>query len=455
MKRSSACDIRHRARRLLAPSSTSDRGTILWSSAFVVATTIATSALGFAYWWLAARRFSPHEVGLAATAVSAMTLLALIGMLGLGTILISEVHGRAERALAYVTTGMLLSLGAGIFIGALAVFGGTFVSEDLATFGRDTVGALLFPAGVGLSSAGFVADQALIGLLRSGTQFVRNGVFAAAKLAILGLVAILPASGEGHIAIFGTWVAGLIISLLVVGLIALRAEPRLSRYRPDMEILRHLGGRMVPHHTLNLAFQAPSLALTVIVTTVLGATAAGYFYVAFMISGFISIAGPALGIALFAVGARSPERLAHSMRLTLAVSFVVTAAGVLIVLIAARWLLGVFGANYADEGTTALIVLSLATLPGIIKSHFVQVQRVSSRIGRAAVIAIVGATFELVAATVGAARGGLSGLTEGFAAAILIEGVLMAPSVLRAAGLWGRQLAGTAAPPDPAESGGD
>jgi len=52
-----------------------------------------------------------------------------------------------------------------------------------------------------------VVDQALIGLLRGGTQFVRNLVFAAGKLGLLSLAVVLIAGASG-VMIFATWVAG-------------------------------------------------------------------------------------------------------------------------------------------------------------------------------------------------------------------------------------------------------
>jgi hypothetical protein len=47
------------------------------------------------------------------------------------------------------------------------------------------------------------------------------------------------------------------------------------------------------------------------------------------------------------------------------------------------------------------------------------------------------AAFELAMAAIGGERGGLLGLSEGFAAAVAVEAVVMGPSTLRAAGLLG------------------
>jgi O-antigen/teichoic acid export membrane protein len=95
--------------RVIARLFSADRRTFLSNSSYFVATSVVTAGLGFAYWWLAARRFSPEDVWLAAAAVSAMTLLGNVAMLGFGTLLIAELHRRGSRAAAYVATALVVS----------------------------------------------------------------------------------------------------------------------------------------------------------------------------------------------------------------------------------------------------------------------------------------------------------------------------------------------------------
>ena len=68
---------------------------IAFNAGSLMAAIVVNSGLGFVFWWLAARTFSPSEVGFAAAAVSAMTLLGTLGVLGLGTLLIGELPRRA------------------------------------------------------------------------------------------------------------------------------------------------------------------------------------------------------------------------------------------------------------------------------------------------------------------------------------------------------------------------
>ena len=71
---------------------------LLKNASTLAATTGVTSLLGFVYWAAAARLFSQQAVGYGAAAISAMTLLGTIGMLGMGTLLIGELPRRSARA---------------------------------------------------------------------------------------------------------------------------------------------------------------------------------------------------------------------------------------------------------------------------------------------------------------------------------------------------------------------
>ena len=74
--------------------------------------------LGFVYWAAAARLFSQQAVGYGAAAISAMTLLGTIGMLGMGTLLIGELPRRTARA--GLVSAALLTCGLGSLVLALA-----------------------------------------------------------------------------------------------------------------------------------------------------------------------------------------------------------------------------------------------------------------------------------------------------------------------------------------------
>ena len=70
---------------------------LLRNSLFIMATTLVTSALGFAFWLVAARLFSAPAVGLTAAITSAGTIVVLVSSLGVGGTLIQSLPGQPRR----------------------------------------------------------------------------------------------------------------------------------------------------------------------------------------------------------------------------------------------------------------------------------------------------------------------------------------------------------------------
>src|SRR3954447_8844939 len=77
------------------------------NSVALIATTLAGSAFGFLFWLLAARVYSPAQVGLGAAAISALTLLTTIGEMGLGTALIRFLPGAGQQQARFLNVTLV------------------------------------------------------------------------------------------------------------------------------------------------------------------------------------------------------------------------------------------------------------------------------------------------------------------------------------------------------------
>ena len=120
--------------------------------------------------------------------------------------------------------------------------------------------------GVGVTAVTLVLDNALIGLLLGGLQFWRNLAFAVLKLAVLVGIGFL--SAQTGVGIYASWVAGNVASLLVLAVLVGATGHRLL-HPPRWRVLGRLGVPALKHHALNLAVQAPSLALPLLVVAIL------------------------------------------------------------------------------------------------------------------------------------------------------------------------------------------
>jgi O-antigen/teichoic acid export membrane protein len=404
---------------------------LLGSASSLVATTGVASVLGFAYWTLAARLFSQTAVGYGSAAVSAMTLLGTIGMLGLGTVLIAELPRRRVRRAGLVSAALLASCIGSLVLGlGFAILAPVF-SQRFGHVSGTLWEGVVFAAGVALTGMTLVFDQMTIGLLRGRLQLSRNIILGAAKLLALPAVALILHDQFG-VGITASWVAGLAVSVaLIAAWLRLTGTPVLPR--PDWGVLRKLGKTAVAHSWLNLAISIPRSLIPVLVTVIVSPAANGAFYAAWTLSGFLYIVPTHLSTVLFAVAAANPSAVARKLRFTLRLSLLIGLPGMAVLGLGAHFALSLFGPGYARAATVTLWLLVIGYLPTVPKMHFIAVCRAAGRITRAAVVLTSAAVMEVTAAAIGGASGGLRGLSLALLAVFLVEGLGTAPFVLRAA----------------------
>jgi O-antigen/teichoic acid export membrane protein len=408
---------------------------ILINAGSLVGATAVTGIMGFVYWLVAARQFPEQSVGLASADVSAMLLLGTLSVLGLGTLLIGELPRHRGREFALMSTALLIAGLCGAITGAAFALIAPLVSADFQHL-RASVGTVaLYSLGVGITTITIALDDALVGLLRGDLQFWRNSIFAVTKLALL-YAAGLWLFHRSNVAIYTAWVSGIIISVIPLLLFFIRRRGwRGQQLRLDWDHLRKLAVPAAQHHALNLILQAPTMAMPVLVTILLSAMANAAFYVSWMISGFVFTGTMALTRVLFAINPDNKAELARKIRLTLGLSLLVCLLGNLILQVVGGPILTIFGSSYAEQATSSLRIIIIASLPSIIKEHYTAICRMQSKMVRAMIPAALGSLLELGFAALGARLAGLDGLCLGWVVALSLEALYMSFPVYQAARL--------------------
>lgn len=406
--------------------------TMVVNAGSLVGTTLVTSGLGFVYWWAAARLFPPDQIGFAAAAISAMTLLGTMGMVGLGTLLMRELPRRMNDAGSLVMTALLIATVVSSGLGLLFTVFAPYFSAEFLPLSADVASMGLFVAGVVLTAVMLILDQVLLGVLRGGTQLLRNTLFALAKLVLLAAVGFLLADASG-MTIYATWMLGGLLSLGLLGVVLLREHIPIHRFRPNWGLMRGLRRAALSHHALNLALQAPGLLLPVVVTALLSASANASFYTAWMIAAFVFVAPNSLTTMLYVVGSADTSALAGKVRQTLKLSLLAGVGGSIVLFLFADLILSLFGQTYADEAVWCLRILALGVFPLTVRVHYVAIRRIEGRILSAAKLMALGGCLELLLATLGGSVAGLTGLSIGWFAAVCIEAALTTLPVYQAA----------------------
>jgi GT2 family glycosyltransferase/O-antigen/teichoic acid export membrane protein len=405
-----------------------DHGALFSNAALLALGTGLSSCLGFIYWWLAARSFPPAAVGAAAAAISLMNFVGHVGEVGLGALLIGEVHRYKGKQGEFITAGLAVS-GTVSAVLALCYILASATFETNLDLGLNGSGAA-FILGCAFAGLTLVLDQALVGLLRSWLQVTRNVSFAFVKLVLLAaLPLLLGAGGQREGTILASWVVGQIAS---IGLLCVVAQRGLESVvdRPNLGLLKPLLLGVAGHHGLNLVSLAPGLLLPFVVTTVLSPTINAAFYAAWTMMSVAYLVPASLATVVFAVGAKDRSASVTKLRASLCLSMLAGVTVATVVITLPNVLLGLFSPTYAEIAAPSLRILALSIFPVAVKYHYQSIQRLDNQMLRASLLAGFGCLLELAGAIVGGSYGDLLGLSFGWLTGLSIEAVLMTPTVL-------------------------
>jgi O-antigen/teichoic acid export membrane protein len=327
----------------------------------LVVNTGINAALGFVYWVIAARLFSANDVGLAAAAISAMTLLAGISLLNLEAVLVRfiPIAGRQTLGLVLGVFGVCSVLA--ILISTVFIVGLPIWAPSLG-FLVTHFGGLAF-IGATLAWVAFVLlDGILVGLGQAIWLPVENALFGVAKLGFL-----LAFVGDGPYGIFSSWALSAFLMVIpFMLLILLRFIPaHMEQVVPEgVQLTRKTFRTYAAGDYVGSMFELASISLLpLIVTYFAGAEENAFFYQSWIIAYTLILVANNTARALTVEAARDASRLRPYGRIVLRHTLQLLVPAVAALVLLAPWILNVFGGEYSTQGTTTLRILALAALP--------------------------------------------------------------------------------------------
>lgn len=315
--------------------------------------------LGILYWYFATHSTTQKLVGRAAAEIAAITLLSTLSQLSFGSVFQRYLPGAASRAKRFVLTAYSICVGLALVIASAYTalgFANRFFAPSLTW-------SVLFIFTVALYTIFGLQDYVLVSLRVSRWVAVENNLFGIAKIFLVVPLAAY-ATGQGIIL---SWSIPLIATVVAVNWYIFRR--RLPNYLRESTLdeplpsLKHILGLTIPQYTTTMLSIFSTSVVTLIVIARKGAIENAYYFLAAQIA-----AAPTL--LLWNVSRLLIVEVAHDAHeLSRLVRHAVTAISTVVVISMgfgitfAHQILGVFGAPYANHGTTLLRLLLLA-LPG-------------------------------------------------------------------------------------------
>jgi O-antigen/teichoic acid export membrane protein len=334
--------------------------------------------LGLGFWLVAARYYTEAAVGQGSAAIAAMKLLAGLTAVTLTGALARflPVAGSATGRLVFRTYAggsAVVAVAATVFLLTLDLWGPSY------GFLHGPLNGLGFILAVAAWSLLTLQDGVLTGLRSALWVPAGNLAFSAVKLGLLVVcAAALPTAG-----VFVSWVAAIAVSVLPLGwLVFRRLIPRHVRAtdrttRPPS--LREMGRFLAGDYTGSLFSLAVVYLVPVLVASQVSAVDNAYFYITTTIGGTVNLLAVNMGASLTVEGAHDPARLAQHTRAALRRMARIMIPVCCLLFVLAPYVLGVFGAGYADAATPLLRWLAVGAALRVVLEVYFAVLRAQSR----------------------------------------------------------------------------
>jgi O-antigen/teichoic acid export membrane protein len=377
-----------------------------------------TAVLGLLYWTIAARRYSPHEVGVQSVVISTMLFLSGLSQLSLNSVLIRFLPVARRGTGRMIGGAYIVSAVAAVVVAAVFVLGTPFWSPTLSFLRSDALWFGAFVAGTAVWCVFTLQDSVLAGLRRATWVPIENIGVSIAKIALLLLFASrLPRAG-----LFASWVIPAVVAVGIVTTLIVRIvlPPMRRQESPEPHRLGEIVRFAIGNHVGFVFYAASSNLLPLVVLNEVGAAQAAFFFLPWTIASAVAAIAASTATSLTVETARDLDRLRSYCRRTLVQTFALLLPVVALLVVGAPTLLRLFGEDYAAEGSTALRLLALGLLPSALVTVGLGVLRLKGLVVRLAAlqaficVSLLGVSYYLLS------RHGIDGAAVGF---VLSQGV--------------------------------
>ena len=389
-----------------------------------------TSLLGFLYWIVAARTYTPVDVGLSSTAVAVVQFLAgLAGQPSIANALTRFLPRAGADATRLTLLAYVVAAGAGALVSALYIAATHLPLGVPVVLGQSWILALALGASVVVWCVFALQDAVLTGVRQAVWVPLENGLYGIGKIVLL--VALAPVTPEYGIIV--SWFLPALVLLPPVNLLIFRRLLRRPTAPAEGHHDRRAMARFIGGDYLGSIFALAAVdLLPVLVVARLGPADTAYFYLPFLIVYSVELVAVNLGVSLTVEGALDRSRLAEVASSVFRRIGAIVVPGVLVLLLVPGLVLSVYGPAYAAQSSDLLRLLALGVLAKTVTTISFSLARVERRVGRIALVQ--GVLFALLMGLSWVLMGtlGLDGVGVAYLVAQVVVAAAVLPTVLRA-----------------------
>jgi O-antigen/teichoic acid export membrane protein len=356
------------------------------SSMWLIADSVVATGLGFFFWAINTRLFSPEEVGIASTLLAAAGLRVVLSQLGFDVAFMRYLPGLKKKN-NMINSCFSVGAIAAFILGLAFVLNVNEILPELGLLKENILYGAFFVVFVVFDLLSVLLGSVFIALRGSRLVFYRDVTFGILKLLFPFLFVTLGAYG-----IFSSWMVAVIASFVLILLY--------SGYKIRFEIHKRVIKNIFRFTTVNYASNflsiAPGLVLPLMITHLINPTTTAYFYIDWMIASMLFVIPIAVSKSLLTEGSRGQKNLKKKVNKALGFTYVLLFFAVLFTFTLSKPLLMLFGGEYSANAFGLLRVLALSSLPLAVNVIYISVQNVRHNIK-----AVIATNFVITFGTLG------------------------------------------------------
>lgn len=349
--------------------------TLYTNTIYIWLATAITALFGFVFWIVAARYYTPSEVGLASALLSAAGLITALANLGLGMGLIRFLPQEVDKKSlinSCFTIGAIGSLvGAAIFIAGLNIW-----SPPLLFIRHNAVALFSFFILASLGCLLQLQSSVFLGLRSAQFRTLQQTLAATLRIPLIIILVSLAALG-----IVYSWAIAWVITFIVANLLLIKIQPG---YRPKPVIKKWVVKKIIPfsfgNYIADIVGSLPVSILPLMVIGLLGAEPNAYFRIGYSMASILFMVPYAVCSSLYIEGSYEPEKLRHNITRSISLILLIVIPAIAVIFFFGDKILLLFGSDYSQNAFQLLWILSFATIPLAINEIYAVVKRVKLEI---------------------------------------------------------------------------
>jgi O-antigen/teichoic acid export membrane protein len=313
--------------------------------------TLGANALGLVFWAVAAHLRQPATVGRASAAIAALTLLAIVAGLNLTNVIVRLLPSAGRLGISLVARSYLVVIFLSVVAGLVYCFSG---------LGRHVVSGgwveyLGFSFAVPVLAVFLLEDSVLTALRLAPYVAAENITTAIARIALLPVL-FVTAMGAVWSWVLPALAAAVIVNSLLFG----RALPAHGSVAGTLPRRRRILSFVAAEYLGNFCATASVLVMPLIVLWRLGAAAAAYLTLPWLIASGISLVLWNVSASFVVEAAGLHGHLGTLLRRSLLLWAGIAVAAMVVCVAGARPLMEVVGSQYIAQGVPLLRLIGLS-----------------------------------------------------------------------------------------------